>query len=294
MRKLDPELQARLDSGVTTLCACWRIDRRDGRTFGFTDHDCPLHFDGVTFEPASASTSSAIEVATGLAADSLEMTGALRSDAISDADLARGLFDGARVRRWLVDWRRPDLRTLSFSGTIGEITRSGGAFRAEVLGLAAALNRPMGRAYLPTCDAVLGDVRCGVDLDAPAYRASGVVVDHGVRGFGVSGLAAHPPGWFARGRLTWTSGASAGLSATVREDHVVDAVRRIHLWVSPPSVALGDGFEIVAGCDKLADTCRAKFFNFLNFRGFPDMPGEDWITAYPASADRHDGGSLRG
>ena len=39
--------------------------------------------------------------------------------------------------------------------------------------------------------------------------------------------------------------------------------------------------RIIAGCDKTAATCRTKFANFLNFRGFPHIPGEDWLTSYP-------------
>jgi uncharacterized phage protein (TIGR02218 family) len=49
----------------------------------------------------------------------------------------------------------------------------------------------------------------------------------------------------------------------------------------------------VAGCDKRAETCRAKFGNFLNFRGFPHIPGEDWVTAYPKDGVIHDGTSLQ-
>jgi uncharacterized phage protein (TIGR02218 family) len=44
-----------------------------------------------------------------------------------------------------------------------------------------------------------------------------------------------------------------------------------------------------AGCDKRAETCRLKFANFLNFRGFPHVPGEDWLASYPTS-DRAAGG----
>ena len=50
--------------------------------------------------------------------------------------------------------------------------------------------------------------------------------------------------------------------------------------------------RIEAGCDKRADTCRVKFGNFLNFRGFPHIPGEDWLTSYPVSSRANQGRSL--
>ena len=34
----------------------------------------------------------------------------------------------------------------------------------------------------------------------------------------------------------------------------------------------------LAGCDKALATCATKFTNTLNFRGFPDMPGNDFLT----------------
>lgn len=294
MRALDPALTTRLESGATTLCTCWRIDRRDGRALGFTDHDAALSFDGVTFEAASAVDASAVEAAAGLSVDSVEIAGALRSAAIDAGDVARGLFDGAAVRRWLVDWRTPEVRALTFSGVLGEISQSGGRFRAQVEGLASALNRPLGRAFLTTCDAALGDARCGVDKDTPAYRGAGMVTAVEGDALRVAGLDAFAAGWFARGRLIWTSGANAGFEAAVREDGE-GAARKLSLWAEPPGgVAVGDGFEIFAGCDKRAATCREKFANFINFRGFPHMPGDDWITAYPAAGEANDGGSLRG
>ena len=50
-------------------------------------------------------------------------------------------------------------------------------------------------------------------------------------------------------------------------------------------VAEGDRFTITAGCDKQFSTCREKFANQLNFRGFPHMPGNDFAVSYPNSDD---------
>lgn len=46
-------------------------------------------------------------------------------------------------------------------------------------------------------------------------------------------------------------------------------------------------------CDKRWETCVGTFGNGLNFRGFPDVPGDDFLTAMPATGGRHDGGSRR-
>ena len=53
--------------------------------------------------------------------------------------------------------------------------------------------------------------------------------------------------------------------------------------------------EAVAGrgCDKRWATCAGVFGNGVNFQGFPDIPGDDFLTARPAGGGRNDGGSRR-
>jgi len=46
-------------------------------------------------------------------------------------------------------------------------------------------------------------------------------------------------------------------------------------------------------CDKRWTTCRSKFASGANFQGFPDVPGDDFLTAVPLQGGRHDGGSRR-
>ena len=101
-------------------------------------------------------------------------------------------------------------------GAIGQIRRGRLAFVAEVRSLAHVLNQTVGRTFQHACDAELGDARCGVDLDDPAFAATGsVTAVTGDRGFTASGLGGFAAGWFALGRLTWTSGANDGGRAEV-------------------------------------------------------------------------------
>lgn len=292
MRTLPAGMQERLDSGATTLCQCWRVVRPDGVTLGFTDHDEALRFEGVDYEALAGAGRSAVQARTGLAADSVAITGALSSDAITEDDIAAGRYDGSRVELWLVDWTDTDLRLLQFAGDIGEISRGELGYVTEVVGLAERLNRPVGRSYLRTCDAGLGDARCGVDISDVAVSASGAVTAVLGNGqFTASGLNGFKNGWFARGLLTWTDGPDANLSATIK-DQTGDTLA---LWLPPHHpIEEGRSFTLVAGCDKRFRTCRKKFSNGLNFQGFPDMPGDDWLVTVPRSGRRNNGGSRGG
>lgn len=211
------ELADRIESGAATLCHVWLLERADGVRMGFTDHDRDLTVDGVLCGAASGWTAGAADSATGLSAGSATAGGALDDAAITDADIAAGLYDRARVDLWRVDWRRPDLKVRLWRATLARMRREGEAFTADLEGPLAALERVVGRTYGRTCDAVLGDGRCRVDL------------------------AAFPG----------------------------------------------------AVCDKRWTTCVGTFANGVNFRGFPDIPGDDFLTAAPVEGGRNDGGSRR-
>ncbi|MEM9750577.1 MAG: DUF2163 domain-containing protein [Pseudomonadota bacterium] len=292
MRTIPAALAAHLATGATTLCQCWKIVRADGATLGFTDHDVDVSFDGVTFEAETGLGASAQETSEGLAIDNMSVVGALSAASLNEQDLAAGRFDGAAVELWRVNWLDPAERLLLRAGTLGEVARGGVGFTAEVRGLAHHLDQTVGRVYQHTCDANVGDARCGVDLNAAAYRGVGAVASAtDDRTFSVSGLSAFAAAWFARGRLTWTSGANAGRVADVKAHSVSGATVSIELWTPmAATVSAGDGFAVTAGCDKRADTCKAKFANLLNFRGFPFMPGNDYLLTYPRSGGENDGG----
>jgi uncharacterized phage protein (TIGR02218 family) len=294
MRTIDPLLQASLDGGATTLCRCWLLIRRDGERLAFTDHDEDVAFGGDVYAASTGLTAAALEQGAGLAVDNGQAAGALQSAGLTEADIAAGLYDGARVEQWLVDWTAPAQRLRLFSGSLGEITRTGAAFQVELRGLTEELNRPVGRAYLRDCDASFGDQRCGVDAGAPAYSATAIVSSaSGVRQFTSAGLSGYAPGWFERGRIEWLAGENAGAITAVKSDRLAAGGRQIELWEEAArAIRPGDSFRIVAGCDKLATTCQTKFNNFINFRGFPHIPGEDWANSYAREGERHDGSSL--
>ncbi|WP_323764906.1 DUF2163 domain-containing protein [Marinovum sp.] len=292
---LSEALAAHLQSGLTTLCRAWAIDRADGVSFGFTDHDRELSFDGLSFRADTGLSAMALQQGTGLSVDNSEAVGALMDAAITEEDILAGRYDGAEVRAWLVNWRDVAQRHMLFRGTIGEMRRVDGAFEAELRGLAEALNRPFGRVYQAPCTAVLGDGACGFDLATPGYVWEGPVreVDEtsSVAVFTDNGFE---PEWFQRGRMDVLSGAAAGLFGPIKRDTTKATGRRIELWEPlRAQMVAGDLVRLTAGCDKRMETCRFKFDNLLNFRGFPDVPEDDWLMVNPARAGATTGGSRR-
>lgn len=289
------ELLDHLATGTTTVCRAWAVTRADGTVLGFTDHDRALRFGGISFKAESGLTAKALQQSTGLSVDNTEAMGALSDAAITEADILAGRYDGAEVESWLVNWADVSQRMTLFRGTLGEITRAGGAFHAELRGLAERLNQVQGRVYHRHCSAVLGDGQCRFDTSLPGYFTEAAVqaVDSAAV-LDFAGLGTFEDRWFERGRLRVLTGAATGLAGFVKSDRLAsDGRRRVELWQRlGADLAPGDLIRLEAGCDKRSTTCRQKFNNFLNFRGFPHIPGEDWLTSYPSSTTVNDGGSL--
>lgn len=292
MKTVPEALSAHLDGEATTTCQCWKVTLRDGDIMGFTEHDEPLVFGGVTYLAASGFQASENDSETGLAASSGEVAGGFSSEAVSEADLSAGRFDGARVELYLVNWQAPDQHILLKVREIGEVTRAGGAFTAELRSFAHRLSQPQGRVYGRRCDAALGDGRCGADV--AAFQAGGAVVSTDAAGrLTVSGLGAFADGFFSQGKIRFTSGANKDRSFDLDDHALRDGVATFRLWLPLEVLAQpGDTFTVTAGCDKSFATCKAKFANHLNFRGFPHMPGADFAYSYVTSRTQHDGGAL--
>ena len=285
MRALDAGLTTHLQSGTTTLSHCWRLTLRSGEKMGFTDHDEVLTFDGTTFEAQAGFTGTEIESSVGLSVDNLEASGALQSGQLDEARLSAGDYDHATIEIWRVNWQNVAQRFLQRKGNLGEVSYGQGHFTAEVRGLAHILNQPKGRLFQFGCDAVLGDARCTVNLvNTPAT----ITAINGAS-YSVSGLGSFADDWFTRGQLFWASGVNIGRSLTIKRQ----LGGRLDLWQVPKFVVTpGEQVLLTAGCDKQFSTCKTKFSNAVNFRGFPHMPGSDFVMKVAAKGENNNGGRL--
>ncbi len=223
MKLIDANLQAHLNTGTTTLCYCWRLTLASGEKLGFTDHDVAVTFDGTLFEAQAGFTSTEIQSSLGLSVDNLEASGALSSGKLSDVRLNAGDFDHAQIEVWKVNWKDVTQRTLQRKGHLGEVTFGQGAFKAEVRGLAHLMNQKRGRLYHHGCDALLGDVRCGVN--ALAFTATATISAVRESGFDVTGLSAYADDWFSRGTLRFLSLPNIGRQVDIKRHRAGSTVR---------------------------------------------------------------------
>ena len=264
------------DGALTSMALCWRVERADGAGLALTSHDRPVVRDGIAYKSSPGMSPAAISRSLGLEPHSGEARGAISTNAIAEADLILGRWDGAKVRLSAVDWDKPDRDSIDLlAGELGTVSIEGDAFTADLQGASAKLDRPVCPATSAECRANFGDKRCRVDLAGRTIQATVTAVDGGQLSLSVA-----LDDQFLLGRLRYLSGANCGLqSAMIAISGITVTVRDLPRAPVEP----GCQVEIRHGCDKRFTTCAERFGNAANFRGEPHLPGNDLLTRYPGA-----------
>jgi uncharacterized phage protein (TIGR02218 family) len=272
-------IQATLDSGFTTLCTLILITREDTTEFAFTDLDRDIVFDGKTYKSKGGFSSSAIQSSSGLSVDNLDFDAVIDDVTITQDDLKRGLFNNAEVLVYLVDYNNLGSgdKVILRHGSLGDvIIRDDGSYYAEIRGLSNRLQTRIGLVYTPLCNArQLGDTRCKKSLTGLSFVTSVLAVTNN-RTF-THNTSVQSTGFFNYGLVEWLSGSSnVGAKMEIKSYTVSAGVGTFVLQLPmPKDIVAGNSFRAIAGCDRKFETCRDRFSNVANFRGFPHLPGLD-------------------
>ena len=260
---------------LVSLAWCWRLSRRDGVVIGLTSHDRDLIVGGVPYRAAPGMKPSALETSDSLDASTMDLEGAVSSEAIAAADLDAGRWDGAELTLFVTDWTAPDAEPVTVArGSLGAVERRGAAFTVELQGVTRALDQPACPATSPSCRAMLGDPACRVDLAGRTHVRRVVAAEERT----VTLDTPLAPGVMMFGELGWLEGAVCGLASPV----IGADGDTLTLAEMPPVLPpLPLRVRLVEGCDKQLSTCRARFANAVNFRGEAHLPGNDLLTRYP-------------
>ena len=277
MRLIPAALQTHLDGRTTTLCRCFKLTLSNDDVLGFTDHDRILSFDSVSYNPQDGYSVTTYQQRIGLSVDTVDVSAALSSTSLTQEDLDKGLYDGATLEIFIVNWQAVSQRFTLFKGIAGDVKRNKLQFEAEIRSEVHKLNQPQGRTYSRLCDAVLGDSRCTKNIAVSPFSENGSVdsiVDN--QNFTVTGFTQDETGWFDVGKLLFTGGMNAGLMFDIKSHTVSAGDHVIKLWQRPPfDVTAADTVTLTAGCKKDFAACQEKFENEINFQGFLYIPNPD-------------------
>ena len=280
MKYLAPALLSHLFGEVLTIAYCWRIETTANQVSGFTSFDQDLLIDGVTYKAATGMVATATELNSNLDVNNLNISSFLSDEGISEADLISGVWDFAKVKIFLVNFKdlpsdlvtKPYKFILLSEGILGKISNSDRGFSCELRSLMQFLNQKQSWVTSPFCRYELGDDLCTVDL-------AGYTQELTVTGAADNKIIyieeAMTSNYYAYGTVTFTSGAMEALSVRVAKN---DGYSMTLFEPAPYPIELGDTLTAVRGCDKTRETCKT-FSNVINFGGEPDLPGVDEYLA---------------
>lgn len=272
-------MQQLLHNGTHLFATCWRITRTDGEIFRFTSHSKKITIStGEEFSPIAGVASSARQRQQNLRNLNLELQGVITSDQITDSDLRGGKFRDAKIEELVVNWKYPWQGTYSsVSYWIQDLAFDGETWIAQVTGNALFLRSAVGQIYTRNCRHRVGrSPICAQGVSLASITVSSTVssvVNRQI--FLCSGIAGmYPNNKFALGEAIWTSGNNVGVDCEVKRS--VGATGRIVLQLDTPyDIQVGDTVDLVFGCDGTVRACKEDFNNFVNFGGWPDIPGTD-------------------
>lgn len=348
MKQISAGMTTHLGQVTTSLAMLWRITRRDGNNFYFTNHDVNIPFDDgdglATYKSTSSFNPTAISNSTTLRVDNLDIEGVFNSGDVTETDLRAGRFDSAEVRISHVNWKNlADGFIRQKRGRFGNVVDTpSGIFRTELRSLSQELNQNIIDNYGPECPVDLGDSKCMVPIfpavlgrsaevklgqsfrvdtagggsqsayenrvyevttagttagSQPTYdttigvtttdgtavltardafmRDATILAVTGPRTFTITVSEARAVNdWFNQGGLTFEEGDNQNVTREIRDWD--QGTGQIDLFLPMPFLpVVGQRIRLYPGCDKRLVTCRDRFANVLNFRGYPHVPGPD-------------------
>jgi len=182
MKAASAGLITEIESETTRIATCWKIKRRDGQIFTFTDVDInlPVNVDSdgeQIYQAESSYFRSAIQTKEDMGVDNLSVKGIIDAAALNENDIIAGLFDKAEVKLFAVKYSDISLGILKLRrGWLGEITLGENEFEATLAGLTKLYQNTILSTYTKPCRVELGSTECGVVLDPPIWLASTVYV----------------------------------------------------------------------------------------------------------------------
>ena len=281
MRTASSNLTSHIAGEVTSIAICWKLTLVSGTVLGFTDHTSDLTISSQLYKAATGFSPTSVETKDRFSVDNLDVEGVLDAASITEADIMAGIYDFAEIEIFMINVTDLSQGIITHRrGWLGEVSVKNGQFVAEVRGLAQKLQQNIGELFSPTCRAVFGDARCKVNL--ASFTFAGTVNTVTSRQVFLSTALTHAAGYFSGGEVQWLTGANAGRRMEIKEFSNTQITLALPM---PHSVAVGDTFNAIAGCDKTIATCIAKFNNAVNFRGEPYVPGMDKMLATAATAN---------
>lgn len=264
------------------LAEIFDIFLNNGEVWRFTSYDTNITYDGDVYTAIPCKRGD-IKYHTNLQVDKVTIDIGIVEITIGTVTytinqlIERELLRNARVLVRFVGHEYFDVVETVFEGWITEgLDYDEGVLYLEVGSILDRLNENFPKIlYNPFCPHKLYDTKCR--LVRANYESSGAVISDtsststrikiysDVFSFSTS----VSEGYYAPGKITFTSGDNNGISRSIfrHYDGYAELIFPLNYDVQD-----GDTFDVWPGCDKRGQTCDEKFGNYDNFLGFEYIP----------------------
>ncbi|MGL4881268.1 MAG: DUF2163 domain-containing protein [Waterburya sp.] len=246
---------------------------------GFTDHDKPITYQGVTYVPYYGGSASDYSYGSSGEAASNEIEFAIAVSGIREIDLISGLYQGAEVITYYYDWGNQAVVFEDPPGYFGKVTlndsRHGAyKFKIELKSALALMDQKESVIIGSFCTKEFGSSDCGVNLlsrglvdttTITAITDNKKIVINSTRGDNYYGQVE-----FMKSGIVYSVGVASYKSST----------KTLELWtsISASGLAVGDTIKAIARCDRTSTDCKKFQGHLLNFGGYENIPAESSLT----------------
>jgi uncharacterized phage protein (TIGR02218 family) len=277
MKTISSDLTSAINNG--TVCTLFSIIAHDTSSRYFTDHDQELTVDGHLYIPSAGVTRLSMKTTANAEVSSQQVAATILD--MPDDELKSGKWDSAKIEVALCAWQMESAgKLVIFKGSIGVIQWTDEGFRADIQNYLRDLGRNIGSTVTATCRHQLfgqggaGQIsKCGIDRGTYFVDGTITYVLTPKLKFKIANTG-RPDSWGTNGFVKFTSGNNNGLTYevkihTVASDPIGESIELFLPCIG--AIAVGDTYELTAGCDHTLATCQAKFGNVINFGGFPNI-----------------------
>ena len=257
---------------------CLRIVPAVGSPIYLTDHPRDLAMGGHTYLSTAGYEFTGYSAAGDFAPSSIDLEGIAGAAGMTRAQIASGVFDGARCYAFATSWAAPveDEEPIT-AGIFGKATLLDDRYQITGVSLADVFGQTVGETYGAQCPKTFcGTEYAGCGVSLAANTVTGVLT--GVTSASVFTDSGRPEAadTFGAGTIQFTSGPNAGLKPLEIKSFSGGVITTFEPFYYLPAV--GNAYTMVRGCRKRLSDCQSRwngtstYSNVVNFGGFPWIP----------------------
>lgn len=284
-------------SNVLTLSKAIKITLRNGKVIAFTTNVSNVRFieEPEILYLAKGFVPTAISQSSDMSVGNAESQMIIDNENILQSDLEQGLYNNAYFEMFLFDFTLKENGFYSkqdiipeLSGYIGEVSRDMNQFTTEFRSLSQHLVNKIVDVYKPSCSASFGDRKCKINLDENIFENG---VDTGIKKWQIETtvtdaikqnqlilLNLEKDGdYFNFGIIEFLSGDNMHKRYVIKNWNNTTKVLNLQI-PALFKISQGDQVRLYKGCNKSVESCKSNG-NFINYRGYNDVPGQDFIAS---------------